>query len=1455
MVPIKGSQTRVVKAFAIAWLGLILVGIGISPLLMISRPAQAKALPGAVAAVQPASFSFNNLPQPLQVITATPAVVTPTVDLEAIRDRIRQYHATLPPGNISVEELEAIILKRVKQYQGALLRPRVTTPTLERPSDLFSGAPFPSPTQRILEPAPTLPAWIVALQKLENEAPVSGHVVITKSATAIQVITNGMLLNPQMIYTLTIRNTSDTENATNITVADVPPEDTLVDDVECDNCTPDAQIRTVLVPGGLAFPNPVTISFTELITWNIPSLAAGMVATKILTITVPCKPEGAILNNQAFINFDQGSGISNQTQTAVPVFSNEAGLVEQPSWCSETERNVFNLDWGDFNRDGDLDLVLASTGGTIVFRNEDGELKEFWDHTRPAFDARWGDFDNDGDLDIVSIGDGNIPGTNYIHYFESDSFTTESFVSVDGPGFRVEPANFDGDLDLELAISHNLFVGCGVRLYQKSGMSFSDAQCLQQSQTSAGLAAGDYDNDGDLDLALNQFSFFPEFPEMKVLINGTIGNPGWTGLDATEFITFDTQSSINAYGMTWGDYDRDGDLDLAISFPRSSPDPTHLVQIHENMNGNSFAHLQTINAFLWDIISFFFQGWGPHSVDWADINPDGQLKLLTTDGFLEVYRFDKDNFDNNTPPFFIQDDLILNDLELTSEGAIWQARGADQDSDGDLDVSLSGASHPSQVYPNNGSFLMASQFSPMMDPNFPQANSVAWGDTDRDGDLDLLFGAGVGSVGAKLYENDRREFAVDQNFISSGFGPHAVAFGDVDQDGQLDAAIATGARTQLYLNGDSVSPIWEYFSSANSLAWADADLDNDGRLELLVGNDGQNMLFLNSNLLTPGSEPVWSSIETDDTRSIAWGYFDDDFFLDFVAGNYGQPNRVYRNNGDLTFSVIWTAPMTLNTRSVAWGDVDNDGDLDLAVGNYGQANQLYVKQGGTLVLVEEWALTPIPTDDPTTSVAWGDWNNDGRLDLAVGNYGEKDVVYHSRQGPLGLSGVKLWESAEQNNTTGVAWGDMDNDGDLDLAISQDGGGADQSSGIYENFYVSPSHLTDNFSRMMPLVNNPSYVSIIRPGQTADADLFSAGEFLGTVTPEALVIPIRFRVYDPDGSRNEAVGNALGDRIAKVEYEYSLDGGGIWQTATTQMVNFNDRGYRLGHSNNPPGYWTVNWDAGTDLDDVTEVVDDAVRFRITVIHGKSAGLAQRAKTSAVSPQFRVRRLSCTWPDQATITVSPPISSEIPIQFEGNVSAADGQVTFNWDWGDNAGGTGIFTQGQVIHHTYAELGTYTVTLRVKGPACPTTRDAIATTVVVLNQTGLKKVYLPLVLKTNNNSQSVPTITSAPGEPEGQVLRLSFAPGAPDQVVGLGGQVQNGGTALGWQPNPGEDQVLGYRVYRATVGQLPYRLLAELAGEVSGYRDETGACGQMYVVTAYNEAGESAPSSSSYFSPPCR
>ena len=192
------------------------------------------------------------------------------------------------------------------------------------------------------------------------------------------------------------------------------------------------------------------------------------------------------------------------------------------------------------------------------------------------------------------------------------------------------------------------------------------------------------------------------------------------------------------------------------------------------------------------------------------------------------------------------------------------------------------------------------------------------------------------------------------------------------------------------------------------------------------------------------------SAESEQTNSVAWGDYDGDGNLDLAIGNRCssalsdcRSARLYRNdNGNLTTSPVWSSTESNYTLSVAWGDVDNDGYLDLAVGNDCRSSdpdcrsvQLYHNNEGVLTSSAVWSSAEATNTTNTTSVAWGDYDGDGNLDLAVANGVQPIQLYRNSGGSLTPSIVLT--STVASNATSLAWGDYDSDGALDLVMVGD----------------------------------------------------------------------------------------------------------------------------------------------------------------------------------------------------------------------------------------------------------------------------------------------------------------------------------------------------------------------------------------------------------------------------------
>ncbi len=314
----------------------------------------------------------------------------------------------------------------------------------------------------------------------------------------------------------------------------------------------------------------------------------------------------------------------------------------------------------------------------------------------------------------------------------------------------------------------------------------------------------------------------------------------------------------------------------------------------------------------------------------------------------------------------------------------------------------------------------------------------------------LLFSAMVSA--APRFQDKGKEYGIAP-------GGSTAAWGDANGDGWLD--LCTGGRIRLNQQGKK-------FTHGQSLgAGIFGDFNNNGRLDLFCWKT--HTLFENSGngAFTKVDFP---QLPARATQAASWGDFDGDGFIDLYVGGYEKwpmpsyPDvrlRNYRDaaTGKRRFKISWQQSakdiqgFKGRARSIACCDFDEDGDLDIYVSNYRQRANLLWRNNGKGAFTEEAAELGIAGDPKykhgyghTIGSAWGDFDNDGRMDLFVGNFNHHDqgriseeVKFHRNTGP-----DNNWKFEDKSQQAKIAWqesyatpalGDYDNDGDLDLFLT------------------------------------------------------------------------------------------------------------------------------------------------------------------------------------------------------------------------------------------------------------------------------------------------------------------------------------------------------------------------------------------------------------------------------------
>ncbi len=334
--------------------------------------------------------------------------------------------------------------------------------------------------------------------------------------------------------------------------------------------------------------------------------------------------------------------------------------------------------------------------------------------------------------------------------------------------------------------------------------------------------------------------------------------------------------------------------------------------------------------------------------------------------------------------------------------------------------------------------------------NADRSASLAFGDLDADGDLDLVVA------------NGRHWAQQNEIFLNNGAGffglarplgderatSYAAPLADLDGDGDLDVAVGNDrVRNMVYLNdgtgrftagrragGAQAGTFGQPSSATRGVTLA--DLDGDGHADLVVTNRGeQNWIYFNDG--RAGFERARPFGTSDDsTIAVAAADLDADGDLDLALANRdGQPNVCYLNDGEGRFERAGGfGTGTDETRGVAVADLNGDGHADLLSANIGEANGVHFGDGRGGF--ENAAVFGRP-DGRSYAVRTADLDRDGDLDVVVGNAGAQNAILLN--GGDGLTYEEQRFGDPQGVTYGVAVGDVDGDGYLDVAVSNSDG--------------------------------------------------------------------------------------------------------------------------------------------------------------------------------------------------------------------------------------------------------------------------------------------------------------------------------------------------------------------------------------------------------------------------------
>lgn len=401
---------------------------------------------------------------------------------------------------------------------------------------------------------------------------------------------------------------------------------------------------------------------------------------------------------------------------------------------------------------------------------------------------------------------------------------------------------------------------------------------------------------------------------------------------------------------------------------------------------------------------------------------------------------------------------------------------------------------------------------------FSHCGGAVADDFDGDGWLDILVSTWSPAGQIELFRNGGdgtfQNVTEAANLVGLLGGLNLVQ-ADYDNDGDTDVLVLRGAwlaenggypNSLLENDGHGrfrdvtfEAGLAEVSYPTQTASWA--DFDNDGDLDLYVGNEGYpSQLFRNDGQRRfVDVAPQAGVTNGGRAKGVIWGDYDNDRYPDIYVSNQGQPNRLYHNNQDGTFTDLaaraGVQQPLLGFPTWFW-DFNNDGNLDLYAASYGalvehlaadylgvahsaEPDRLYAGdgRGGFRDVTVEMNLT-----QPTAPMGsnFGDLDHDGYLDFYLGTgYPEYEqlmpnLMFHNREGRRFVDVTAAGGFGHLQKGHAVAFADFDHDGDQDVFIEM--GGAYAGDAFWNALFKNPGF--GNHSVTLKLVGQRSNRSAI-----------------------------------------------------------------------------------------------------------------------------------------------------------------------------------------------------------------------------------------------------------------------------------------------------------------------------------------------------------------------------------------
>ena len=776
------------------------------------------------------------------------------------------------------------------------------------------------------------------------------------------------------------------------------------------------------------------------------------------------------------------------------LFNTSSGNFSQSSWLESMYVTYSDAKWADANMDGRPDLFFMGVNeytDNIVnelFINTGNDLKTDPTTIFPGLftgSSAWGDFDNDGDPDLILGGRTANPNSSVTRLYQnepvgrlSEITTADAINGLKAGTFHFTDLNADGDLDL-IMTGWNKIEGRLVTyiLNNEPLGTFS----LASDQIDFGVAYGsidaiDINQDGFRDFLIagadsvsiysgkihslsgrvylnngnSTFTEIKQIPDIRsarfididqngvpdLVTNGTnhigISDSTFSNvyINNTEAINENPQppSALTAFAVStraifsWGSGSDDTDLPVSLSYN---------VRIGTSSKGN-----QIISS----SIPFNTSNVGTRLIREFNEIPHGTY-------YWSVQTVDASG---NTSDWSNEDTLFIPRMVPSTQslpGVYYSSAGwADYTEDGMPDLALTGVtfsgSSITNLFENSGG-LLSQDLGQSIDAVF--GGHLSWVDYTNDGHLDLSM---TGFQISNFFGGFKTSFYKWSNGIYI-----------LDIDSEIDEDLNFDGIGDNWVNGGVNGHHWGDYDNDGDLDYVQGGFDNSysRRLDVFYNDNGILRIDKDQINLIPINPAI-----------VHWVDLDRNGRLDLVTIGADETEnirmRVYKNNSNhiLVPSMTWESEIFgVLSGAIAFGDYNNDGYDDFALTGMNSDNELvtYIVTNSINTFIATHILPGIYYGKP----AWGDYDSDGDLDLLVsghstvtyGSFGQVTLgsdpitrIYHQDE-----NGDFIIDQTLQIDSVGISfsqWGDYDSDGDLDLFISGFKANQDVVAQVYDN---------------------------------------------------------------------------------------------------------------------------------------------------------------------------------------------------------------------------------------------------------------------------------------------------------------------------------------------------------------------------------------------------------------------